>query len=53
MVGVTKSMLKLRPHSWSSNMPIFEPATLTAFGQLLLGTAALIAALRGRKPPME
>jgi hypothetical protein len=45
-----KSMLKLRPHSRSFIMPIFDPATLTAFAQLLLGAAALIAALRGRKP---
>lgn len=34
-------------------MPILDPATLTAFAQLLLAAAALIAALRGRKPPKD
>lgn len=34
-------------------MPILDPTALTAFAQLLLGVAALIAALRGRKPPEE
>jgi hypothetical protein len=32
-------------------MSLFDPATLTAFAQILLGAAALIAAMRGRKPP--
>ena len=34
-------------------MLTLDAATLTAIGQLLLGAAALIAALRGRKPPEE
>lgn len=34
-------------------MLTFDAATLTALGQLLLGIAALVAALRGRKPPEE
>mgnify|MGYP001129301126 CR=1 FL=1 len=34
-------------------MTILDPATLTAFAQLLLGGAALIASLRGRRPPEE
>lgn len=34
-------------------MPIFDPISLTAIAQLLLAVAALVAALRGRKPPEE
>jgi len=34
-------------------MSFLDPATLTAFAQLLLGAAALVAAVRGRKPPEE
>ncbi len=34
-------------------MTILDPAALTALAQLLLGAAALIAALRGRRPPEE
>lgn len=34
-------------------MPFLDPAPLTAFAQLLLGVAALIAALRRREPPEE
>jgi hypothetical protein len=34
-------------------MYLLDPNILTALAQLLLGTAALVAALRGRKPPEE
>lgn len=34
-------------------MLTFDAATLTAIGQLLLGAAALVAALRSRKPPED
>jgi hypothetical protein len=54
MVGVMKSMLKLRSHKPEFPfMPHFDPPTLTAFAQLLLGAAALVAALRHRKLPED
>lgn len=32
---------------------MLDPDTLNALAQLLIGAAALVAALRGRKPPEE
>lgn len=32
-------------------MSLLDPASLTAISQLLLAVAALVAALRGHKPP--
>lgn len=48
---MTKSVLKIRPHSRSFIMFLLDPASLTAISQLMLAVAALVAALRGRKPP--
>lgn len=51
-VEVIKSMLKLRPYK-PEFMPVspFDPATIAAFAQLLLGAAAVITAIRRPKPP--
>lgn len=48
-----KTVLKLRHTSWSLGMQVLDLDTLNAIAQLLLGAAALVAALRSSKPPKE